>query len=88
MARIRGKKRKVVFELNINKCYICGKDLLSLKPFNRTIDHVVPVALGGNDMITNLAPACRGCNSKKQDNPRPHGARMLIAGFDYPLPLE
>lgn len=30
-----------------------------------TVDHVVPVALGGSDEPTNLVTACRDCNSGK-----------------------
>lgn len=36
-----------------------------------TIDHVVPLALGGANDITNIQPLCRACNSSK-------GAREII----------
>lgn len=30
------------------------------------IDHVVPLANGGRNIVTNLVPACERCNSSKQ----------------------
>lgn len=40
------------------KCAACGKDEV-------TIDHVVPLSLGGVDTIDNIQPLCKPCNSKK-----------------------
>lgn len=34
-----------------------------------TQDHIVPLIEGGNHTITNIVPACRSCNSKKQRRP-------------------
>jgi 5-methylcytosine-specific restriction endonuclease McrA len=51
------------------RCHICGELIdVSLGPTDRmslTIDHVVPVALGGTDDVDNLRPAHRVCNSIK-----------------------
>lgn len=45
-----------------NACRYCG----GMAPDVRlTIDHVVPVALGGGDDPTNLVTACRDCNAGK-----------------------
>jgi 5-methylcytosine-specific restriction endonuclease McrA len=42
-------------------CRYCGAhDLLS-------VDHVVPVSRGGLNDLSNLAAACRPCNSSKRD---------------------
>lgn len=43
------------------KCVYCGSfsDL--------TIDHVTPVSRGGTNSLSNLATACRSCNSSKND---------------------
>lgn len=30
-----------------------------------TIDHVIPLTRGGDNMLTNLVPSCRSCNSSK-----------------------
>lgn len=43
-----------------NKCLACGRDDVLL-----TVDHVVPVVLGGTNDISNLQPLCKSCNSKK-----------------------
>lgn len=42
-----------------NKCIYCG----SAK--NITVDHLVPLALDGFECLTNLVPACRLCNTRK-----------------------
>jgi 5-methylcytosine-specific restriction endonuclease McrA len=33
-----------------------------------TVDHVIPLALGGTNYEGNLAPACRVCNARKNDS--------------------
>lgn len=43
-----------------NRCLCCGRDDLKL-----TIDHVVPVKLGGRNVIDNIQPLCGSCNSRK-----------------------
>jgi hypothetical protein len=42
-----------------NKCLCCGERR------TLTIDHVIPVTLGGRNDIGNLQPLCRICNTKK-----------------------
>jgi len=34
-----------------------------------TIDHVVPLGLGGQDDIRNIQPLCGPCNAAKNDSP-------------------
>lgn len=43
-------------------CRYCGS---SAPDVRLTVDHVTPVALGGNDEPTNLVAACAACNSGK-----------------------
>jgi 5-methylcytosine-specific restriction endonuclease McrA len=43
-----------------NKCLCCGVSGVKL-----TIDHVVPIKLGGPNIIENAQPLCQSCNSKK-----------------------
>lgn len=43
-----------------NKCLCCGKTNIKL-----TIDHVVPLKLGGTNSLDNLQPLCFSCNSSK-----------------------
>jgi len=45
------------------RCFYCGqKARLSL-------DHVIPLALGGKHEKANLVMACLSCNSSKNDSP-------------------
>src|SRR6056297_236970 len=44
-------------------CHICGQGAAD------AIDHIVPVAWGGSDDPSNLAPAHTSCNSAKGDDP-------------------
>lgn len=41
-------------------CWICGV------PGADTIDHRIPLVMGGGNEFANLAPAHRGCNSARQ----------------------
>ena len=43
-----------------NVCLACGKPEV-------TVDHVVPISLGGSNTIENLQPLCRSCNCRKQN---------------------
>ena len=49
------------------------------------IDHIVPLAKGGADIIENLTLACETCNAKKSDNPllATHGAILLAKAARY-----
>jgi 5-methylcytosine-specific restriction endonuclease McrA len=51
-------------------CYICGQPIdYSLKspdPMSFEVDHVVPLARGGVDDLSNKRAAHRRCNSKKR----------------------
>jgi 5-methylcytosine-specific restriction enzyme A len=46
-------------------CAYCGCDLTQLPTPEVTADHVVPVSKGGPNVIANIMPACRACNSSK-----------------------
>ena len=43
-------------------CVYCGK---SYELHELTLDHVHPKAFGGDDVNSNIVPACRGCNIRK-----------------------
>lgn len=45
-----------------NKCLCCGKDDVNL-----TMDHVMPVSMGGRNLIENIQPLCGSCNSRKNN---------------------
>lgn len=48
------------------RCAYCGQLLVFL-----TIDHLVPVKLGGPHTIRNIVPACGPCNRRKCNGPPP-----------------
>ncbi|RKQ49550.1 5-methylcytosine-specific restriction endonuclease McrA [Roseivirga pacifica] len=64
--------RQNVFKRDSNQCLYCGngKDL--------TLDHVLPKSRGGQSTWTNLATACKKCNSIKGDK-TPEEAKMPLA---------
>lgn len=50
-------------------CAYCGVSLKDAKPFDVTLDHLLPRVTGGSDKPTNLVTACRRCNSARGDKP-------------------
>lgn len=62
------ENRLKVYERDDYKCKYCGKQLTR---FTATLDHVTPVAAGGDNSLGNLLTACLDCNSRK--NVRPLG---------------
>lgn len=44
-------------------CHYCN---LHVKPENLTMDHLVPIARGGESMKNNIVPCCKECNAKKK----------------------
>ena len=45
-------------------CYYCNA---KVAPKELTLDHIVPLVRGGRSSKGNCVPACKECNSKKQD---------------------
>lgn len=45
-------------------CYYCSQDLAKAEV---TMDHVVPIGQGGKSTPGNIVPACKACNTRKQD---------------------
>jgi 5-methylcytosine-specific restriction endonuclease McrA len=43
-----------------HRCAYCGRVDDHLTP-----DHILPLAMGGSNTLSNIAPACRACNTKK-----------------------
>lgn len=48
------------------ECTYCG---VALNAKNLTLDHVVPLEVGGVHGVSNLVPACRACNASKSRRP-------------------
>lgn len=53
---------RLVLRAHGGSCVYCGLSE------NITIDHLDPVSRGGDNDASNLAPACKSCNSKKKDD--------------------
>jgi len=45
-------------------CHYCGRQVA---PRELTLDHIVPLVRGGHSTRGNCVPACKACNSAKQD---------------------
>lgn len=55
-----------VLKRDNHTCRYCGAAAPDVK---LTVDHVIPVALGGDDKPTNLVTACQPCNAGKGATP-------------------
>ena len=72
-AKQRAKKRgltihftleqwNLIKEITGRRCQLC---CTSEKDRRLTVDHIVPLSLGGNNTISNIQPLCGRCNSAK-----------------------
>jgi 5-methylcytosine-specific restriction endonuclease McrA len=60
------ENRLKVYQRDHYKCRYCDKQLTR---FTATLDHVKPVAEGGDNSFENLVIACLDCNSRKNKRP-------------------
>jgi 5-methylcytosine-specific restriction endonuclease McrA len=66
-------KIEAKYHLPVERCHYCGKEVVSVRQRNgvappkntKTIDHKIPVARGGRDLLKNYVIACRACNEEK-----------------------
>jgi hypothetical protein len=60
----------VVFKRDHYRCQLCGAKTNGKHPHPRspTIDHIVPLALGGDHSYLNVQCACYACNTRKGAN--------------------
>jgi 5-methylcytosine-specific restriction enzyme A len=66
--------RKYVYIRDNYRCQSCGK------PENCTqlsIDHIIPLALGGSNDISNLQTLCLSCNRRKKHHLDPRFRRYF-----------
>ena len=64
--------RESVFERDGWACQACEAQCHEPNPFDpaaATVDHVVPLSLGGEHTLANAQTLCLSCNSAKQDDP-------------------
>lgn len=65
-------RKDAIFERDHWRCRLCGcktpKELQgSILPTAPTLDHIIPLALGGPHTAKNLQCLCHRCNSRKKD---------------------
>ena len=58
--------RQEVYRRDEHVCVYCRTEC---RPEELTIDHLIPLALGGLDEMTNWATCCRSCNARKAAQP-------------------
>lgn len=66
--------RKYVFNRDKYQCQSCGQTNLET---NLTIDHIIPLALGGHNDISNLQTLCFSCNQQKKHHLDPRFRRRF-----------
>ncbi|MBV9386377.1 MAG: HNH endonuclease [Chroococcidiopsidaceae cyanobacterium CP_BM_ER_R8_30] len=66
--------RKYVFERNHYQCQSCGR---THQETELNVDHIIPLAAGGQNDISNLQTLCRICNQQKQHRLDPRFRRQF-----------
>ena len=72
-AQYRCKGQRVVLDagadllLGATHCHYCAQPNDGQIPF--ALDHKLPIALGGENVLENLVPCCEPCNRAKHDMP-------------------
>jgi 5-methylcytosine-specific restriction endonuclease McrA len=61
--------QRAVFFRDRGMCVICNKDLSGIVAIGSEehYDHIIPLALGGLNDVTNIQLLCRECNASKRD---------------------
>ncbi len=54
--------REMIYKKADGRCELCGRKILYN---NMTLDHIVPLAMGGEDAESNLQCTCKACNEFK-----------------------
>lgn len=70
--RIPPEVRKYVFERDRYQCRSCGQTQIEV---HLNIDHIIPLARGGSNDISNLQTLCQQCNQRKQHHIDPRFKR-------------
>lgn len=58
------KRRLAVFESHGGKCHLCGEKIDGTKE-RWDLEHLIPLAIGGEDIESNVAPAHVSCHKVK-----------------------
>jgi 5-methylcytosine-specific restriction endonuclease McrA len=67
--------RAAIYRRERGRCFYC---LRRLTPGLRTLDHVVPLADGGDHSCRNVVACCFPCNTRKHSLPAPEFLRVLL----------
>lgn len=62
-ARALRKSRWWQQKIGKGRCQYCGA---AVSPKALTMDHIVPLAMGGNSSKGNIVACCKACNTKKK----------------------
>jgi 5-methylcytosine-specific restriction enzyme A len=66
--------RVFVFNRDRNQCQSCHCIFSEAK---LNVDHIIPIALGGSNDLSNLQTLCRRCNNKKKHRIDPRFKRRF-----------
>lgn len=58
------EERKIIYDKSGGRCELCG---LRITQENMTLDHIIPLSMGGRDDMENLQAACFACNQFKRN---------------------
>ncbi|MCB1786871.1 MAG: HNH endonuclease [Gammaproteobacteria bacterium] len=76
--------RPRIFKRDGYRCQICGGKLAMDKrapdPMSPSIDHIIPLARGGNHEPANCQAAHFLCNARKSDRESPRGDQLMLVG--------
>lgn len=75
---ISGKVQQRIWWRDMCTCMYCGRDMGEVQ---LTVDHFVPIEMGGADEDTNYLTACRRCNKDKGCMPPDEWCEVM--GYDY-----
>ena len=62
-ARSKGDRRRYIWQKANGVCAHCGR---AANAALQTVDHVIPLSLGGGNDLRNLMPLCYSCNEERQ----------------------
>ena len=58
------EERRIIYNKSGGRCELCGQRLLFE---NMTLDHIIPLSMGGKDSMENLQASCFACNQFKSN---------------------